>query len=83
MKNKQIDVQHELSATEIQEVIKTQVKQLKDAINDFKNGGRMDLAEANQKELDVLSKYLPAELSDEELHTIVKEAVLQSGATVK
>lgn len=83
MKNKQIDVQHELSDTEIQEVIKTQVKQLKDAINDFKAGGRMDLAEANQKELDVLSKYLPTELSDDELQIIVKEAVGQSGAVTK
>lgn len=83
MKNKQIDVQHELSDVEIQEVIKIQVKQLKDAINDFKAGGRMDLAEGNQKELEVLNKYLPAELSDEELQTIVKEAVIQSGATAK
>ena len=48
-------------------VIKRQVKQLKDGIQEFQNGGRMDLVEAEQAKLTIIQSYLPAQLSDEEL----------------
>lgn len=54
MKNKKIDVQHELSDAEVQDVVKTQVKQLKDSIESFKAGGREDLAVSVQVEIGVL-----------------------------
>lgn len=83
MKNKEIDVQHELSDAEVQNVVKTQVKQLKDSIESFKAGGREDLATSVQAEIVVLEQYLPTQMNDEELARIVKEVVEKSGAISK
>lgn len=80
IKNKQIDTQHELSDEEIQAVIKTQVKQLKDAAGTFREGGREDMAADSEAEMKILEKYLPAQLSDEALEEVVKKAVEESGA---
>ena len=83
MKNKKIDVQHELSDAEVTDVVKSQVKQLKDSIELFRAGAREDLAGATQAEVVVLERYLPAQMSDEELERVVREAVANSGATSK
>ncbi len=66
---------------EVIAVIKKQVKQRQDSINQFTSGGRLDLAEKEEKELVVLKKYLPAEMSAEQIKTIVEEVVAASGAT--
>ncbi len=81
LKNKQIDLQHELNDQEAMAVIKTMMKQYQDALNDFMNAGRTDLADRQQKELDILATYLPPALSREELEAIVKDAVQSSGVT--
>ncbi|MBI4256454.1 GatB/YqeY domain-containing protein [Candidatus Uhrbacteria bacterium] len=81
LKNKKIDVQHELSETEVMDVVKSQVKQLKDSIESFKTGGREDLAQSAQVEVTALEQYLPTQMSDEELAQVVQEAVEKSGAT--
>ena len=81
IKNKQIDVQHELTDQEAIAVIKTMMKQYQDALNDFMNAGRTDLADRQQKELDILSAYLPPSLSEAELEAIVRDAVQSSGVT--
>ncbi|NQV90509.1 GatB/YqeY domain-containing protein [Candidatus Uhrbacteria bacterium] len=83
IKNKQIDLQHELSDAEVQDVIKSQVKQLKDSIESFVTGGREDMAVSSQVEVVVLEQYLPAQMPDEELMVIVKEAIEASGVTSK
>ncbi len=83
MKNKKIDVQHDLSDAEVTVVVKSQVKQLKDSIESFKAGGREDLASSAQTEVVVLEQYLPTQMSDEELERVVKEAVEKSRATSK
>ena len=56
-----------------------QIKQMKDAIQEYKKGNRDDLVEAEEQKIKVLEKYLPAQLSDEELQKIVEEAVSQAG----
>lgn len=81
LKNKQIDVQHELSEAEVQVVLKTMIKQYQDALADFTTAGRQDLVERQQKEIDLIIKYLPPSLSDEEVETIVKEAL--AGTDIK
>ena len=81
LKNKQIDLQHELTDQEAMAVIKTMMKQYQDALNDFMNAGRTDLADRQQKELDILATYLPPALSREELEAIVKDAVQSSWVT--
>lgn len=59
-----------LSDEEALAVIKKQAKQRKDSIEQFRNGGREDLAEKETKELDILSKYMPEEMSREEIEKI-------------
>ena len=81
LKNEQIDLQHGLNGQEAMAVIKTMMKQYQDALNDFMNAGRTDLADRQQKELDILAMYLPPALSREELEAIVKDAVQSSGVT--
>lgn len=83
LKNKEIDLIRPLTEVEVLDVIKSQAKQLKEAIDQFEAGGRSDLAEGNKVELEVLKKYMPAELSDADLEGVVREAVAQSGATSK
>jgi len=66
-KNKEIDLQHELSDQELLSVIRKQVKVLEDAQAMFTKGGRTDLASANQAEIDLLQVYLPPEINETEL----------------
>jgi uncharacterized protein len=61
-----------LTDEEVLAVIKKQAKQRKDSIEQFKAGGRDELAEEEQKELEVLSVYLPEEMSKEEVEKIAK-----------
>ena len=61
----------ELSDDEVLAVISRGVKQRKDSIEQFNKGNRADLAANEQKELDILVKYLPAQMSEEEVRTIV------------
>ena len=83
LKNKQIDLMRDLTETEVLDLIKSQAKQLKEAMDQFIAGGREDLAEGNRHELELLKKYLPAEMPDAELEAIVGDAIAQSGATSK
>ncbi len=80
IKNKEIDLGHELSDEEIISVIRTMVKQGKDALADFKVGNRNDLVEKQEKEIKFLEKYLPQALSLEEVEKICAEAIQESGA---
>lgn len=87
LKNKQIDLYgaeaKELSDEEVQAVIKTQIKQLKDAADTFVQGGRADMAASSTKEITVLEKYLPAQMDDASLETAVKGALAAAGITSK
>ncbi|MEK7542151.1 MAG: GatB/YqeY domain-containing protein [Patescibacteria group bacterium] len=73
--------QHELSEEEIQQVISTEVKKRKEATEAFEKGGRPEMAEKERKEMKILQKYLPEQLSEEEVRKLVKEAMEQTGAT--
>ena len=69
----------ELDDPEVLKIIKSQIKQLKDAIVDFESAGRNELAEANKKEIELLGVYLPEEMSEEELRKIVESKVAEFG----
>jgi uncharacterized protein YqeY len=60
---------------EVIEVIKREIKKLKDSLEDFKKGERLDLIEKTEKEIAILEKYLPAQLSEEKIKEIVKEMI--------
>jgi len=81
LKNKQIDLQHELSEAEVGQVLKVMIKQYQDALADFSRAGRQDLIDRQQKEIDIVSQYLPPSLSEAELESIVREAL--AGSDVK
>ena len=66
---------------EIDGVISKEVKMRKDSIEEFKKGGREDLVAKTQAEIDVLMPYLPAQLSEDEIRALVKEAVEKTGAS--
>jgi uncharacterized protein YqeY len=56
------------------------IKQRNDSITQFTNGGRSDLAEKEQSEVDILSKYKPQQLDETEITSKVKTAITESGA---
>lgn len=61
-------------------VIKKQIKQRQDSIEQFTKGNRLDMAEKEKKELEVLKTYLPPELSVDEIKKVIEEAVALTGA---
>lgn len=61
-------------------VIRKQIKQRQDSIEQFKIGNRQDLADKEAKELEILKSYLPKELSPAELEKIIDEVILSTGA---
>lgn len=63
-----INKKHDLSDEEAMSVIKKQVKVRKDSIEEYNSYGKTDLSSALQKEIDILSKYLPEEMSLEEIN---------------
>ncbi|HLF18131.1 MAG TPA: GatB/YqeY domain-containing protein [Candidatus Omnitrophota bacterium] len=69
-----------LEDTEVIAVIKKQVKQRQESIEQFKAGGRNDLADKEQAELNILKGYLPQEMSENEINQVVKEAMKETGA---
>lgn len=69
----------ELEDEEAIEVIRTQVKRLKEATLEFARGGRVDLVEKNKREVEILEKYLPAQMGEEEIRREV-ESVIVSGS---
>jgi uncharacterized protein len=62
-------------------VLRRERKRRLDAAEQYRDGGRPELAEQEETEAELIGGYLPAELSDEELESIVSEAVSESGAT--
>lgn len=79
VRNTEIDKKCELTDEEIQEVVKRQVKQLKDSIVDFQSGGREDLVANTQTEIDLLIRFLPVQMTDEELRLVVDRILHQDG----
>jgi len=77
----EIDSQEEADDSKALQIVNKMIKQRNDSITQFKSGGRDDLADREQKEVDILSKYKPAQLSEEEVTLKVKEAIEYSGAS--
>lgn len=81
IKQREIDEQIEAGDEDVLAVIGKMVKQRRDSVEQYRSGGREDLAANEQAEIDVLSTYLPQQLSDEEVAAIVEEAVAAVGMT--
>jgi uncharacterized protein len=84
MQLKMIDKKVKILADEdILDIIQKQVKQRKDSIVEFQKGGRQDLIDKEQGEINILQKYLPQQMSYEEIKKITQEVIAATGATSK
>jgi uncharacterized protein YqeY len=80
MKQKEVDERIELTDAHVRAIIEKMIKQRKDSITQFEAGGRQDLADVEKAELTVLSKYMPAAMSEAEIQSEVAAAVTATGA---
>jgi hypothetical protein len=75
IKKFEIDERVEADDATISNLINKNVKQRRDSIDQFKNGGRDDLVATEKEQLDVILKYLPEQLSEEEIHTLIQDGI--------
>lgn len=75
IKQKEVDERIELDDEGILEIISKQLKEKKNAVEDFKNGQRQDLVEQTEKEMEILLEYLPKQLSEDEIKEIVMDTI--------
>jgi uncharacterized protein YqeY len=80
VKQREVDERIVLDDGQVLSVIEKMVKQRKESVTQFQQGGREDLAATELREIDWLAAYLPAQLSAEELAAIIDEAVATTGA---
>ncbi len=83
VKNAEIDQRKTLSDEEVLDILSREVKQRKDALQEFEKAGRDDLADQNKAEIEVIQRYMPQPLTEEELEAIVRETVSETGASSK
>jgi uncharacterized protein YqeY len=85
VKNREIEMRPDpITADEVMGVLKKLVKQRKESIEQYQNGGRQDLADQEAAELKVLEGYLPAQMGREQIEKVVTEVIAALGAkTVK
>ncbi len=81
IKNKEIELGKSLDDEFIIGVITTQGKQRREAAQMYRENDRLELAEKEEAELEILLAYLPAQLGEDELRTIIAAAIAETGAT--
>jgi hypothetical protein len=81
VKQIEVDQRIELEDAAIIDIIAKQIKQKKAAIEEFAKGGRQDLVDEANAEIDVLMAYMPQQLSREEIIAIVKDIIQSTGAS--
>lgn len=80
IKNREVDLQAELEDKEILSVIRRQVKQHKESIRHYKEGGREDLVKKEEQELAILMSFMPEQLSEEAIAKIVGQVIKELDA---
>lgn len=80
LKNKAIDLKRELEDAEVIAGVRGDIKKLQDALTDFEKAAREDLAVRAKEEITLLKTYLPPELSEEELRSVVHKKITDVGA---
>jgi uncharacterized protein YqeY len=80
IKQKEIDERIELDDNQVMVVIQKMVKQRKDSISQFSDAGRTDLVEVEEAELLIINKYMPKQLSQDEIEAAVVKAISDTGA---
>lgn len=75
IKNEKIEKQKELDDAEVVAVLQRQVKQLKDALKDFQSANRQDLIDNTNTEIDILSSFLPVQMTEEKVADVVHQVI--------
>jgi uncharacterized protein YqeY len=81
MVNRQIEKGGELDEEELMKLLRTQVKQRRDSVEQYEKGGRQDLVDKERAEIAVIEGYLPQAASQEEIDQAVAAAIAETGAT--
>jgi len=71
---------YEATDEDVLSVIQKEAKQRRDSIEEFKKANRMELVDKETKELEMLQAYLPRQMSEEEIKSLVKDSINQTGA---
>lgn len=77
------DKKIEATDENVLQIIGKEVKQRKDSIDAYRKGGREDLAAKEEAEMKILQTYLPAQMSEDELKSLISQTISQTGATAK
>jgi uncharacterized protein YqeY len=81
VKHKEVEKMKTLEEPEVLAVLNSLVKQRKDSIDQFRKGGREDLATKEESEIRIIEQYLPAAASDEDIQSAIAEAIQETGAS--
>lgn len=79
VKQKEVDERIVADDAAIQQIIAKLIKQRRDSVEQYRAGGREDLAVKEANEIDVLSAYLPKQMTDEEIAAVIEETLKDSG----
>jgi uncharacterized protein YqeY len=80
VRNREIDARGEFEDAQVAQVLISLIKQRQDSIEQFKLGGRLDLADKEAAEITVIQEYLPAGVTDDEITAAIEAAVAETGA---
>lgn len=81
IQNQQIALGHELTDVEVTGTLEKQAKQRRDSIDQYRAGGRTDLADKEASELAVIESYLPQKLDADALTALIEDAIQEAGAS--
>jgi uncharacterized protein YqeY len=81
VKNREVELRHEVSEEEFREVAAREVRRRVEALDAYQSAGREDLAAREREERDVLLAYLPEQLSGVEVDALIEEAIASTGAS--
>ena len=79
----EIELKRTLDDNEVLDILSREIKQRKDALQEFEKAGRDELAATNRAEIELIQKYLPQQLSEEEIKVIVQQTIQETGASSK
>jgi len=80
VKNKEVEKMKPLEDNEVVAVLNTLMKQRKESVEQFRQGGREELARKEEAEILIIRQYMPAAASDEDIRRAIDEAVQETGA---
>lgn len=80
VKQREVDERIELNDTDVLQILTKMVKQRQESITQFVKGNRQDLADKEQAEIEVIQTFLPQALSEDEVMSIVEQAITDTGA---